>query len=198
MFGQGHPFGDIFGHMRGAQMRRNKDLNIQCQISLLDSYTGKQLEANFRLPSGRNQNVVINVPAGISNGETIRYQGLGDDSHPQLPRGNLNVTIIVQPDAKFARQGDDLYTSIDITPIEAMIGCRKTVKTIIGTNLDLEIRAGVEQGVEFASNGHGFPNVNNGIKGRFVSVVNIRTPIVTDPQLVAELKRLNDAINQKS
>jgi curved DNA-binding protein len=200
IFGGGHPFGDIFGNMRGGHpgMRRNKDLNIQCTVSFYDSYTGKQLEANYRLPSGRNQNVVINVPAGIQNGDTIRYSGLGDDSVPHAPRGNLNVTIVVQPDPKFSRQGDDLFTTVEITPIEAMIGCRKNIKTIIGDSIDLEIRAGVESGVEYASNGNGFPNVNNGIKGRFVTVVKIKTPAVTNPLLVSELRRLNDAISQTS
>jgi len=186
-----NPFGDIFGR-RAA---RNRDLNIQCQITLLDSYQGKQLEASYKLPSGRNQNVVINIPPGISHGETIRYQGLGDDSVPNAPRGSLNVTVIVLPDPMFSRNGDDLYTTININPIEAMIGCRKTIKTITGQTMDLEIRAGVESGVEYASHGSGFPNVNTGIKGRFVSVINIKTPAVTDPAIIAELKKLNEAIN---
>jgi curved DNA-binding protein len=199
-FGGGSPFGDIFANMRGGHpgMRRNRDLNIQCQITLLDSFVGKQLEASFKLPSGRNQNVVINVPPGITHGDTIRYNGLGDDSIPQMPRGNLNVTVIVMPDPKFSRNGDDLYTTVNINPIEAMIGCRKSIKTINGSTIDLEIRAGVESGVEFASHGNGFPNVNTGVKGRFVSVVNIKTPAVTNPLLVEELRRLNDAINQTS
>ena len=79
-----------------------------------------------------------------------------------------------------------------------MIGCRKTIRTITGSTIDLEIRAGVESGVEFASHGNGFPNVNTGVKGRFVSVINIRTPLVTNPILIEELRRLNDAINQTS
>lgn len=193
-FGHNHPFGDIFGR----QMRRNRDLNIQCQITLLDAYQGKQLEANYKLPSGRTQTVVINVPPGISHGETIRYQGLGDDSIPNMPRGSLNVTVVVLPDANFRRQGNDLYTTINVSPIEAMIGCRKTVLTIAGQKLDLDIRAGVESGTEFASHGNGFPDVNNGIKGRFVTVVNIQTPTVTDPELVEKLKQLNEEINKKS
>ena len=106
-FGGQGPFGDIFAHMRGQQMRRNRDLNIQCTVSFLDSFNGKQLEANYRLPSGRNQNVVINVPAGVTHGDTIRYSGLGDDSMPGAPRGNLNVTILVQPDPNYERRGDD-------------------------------------------------------------------------------------------
>jgi len=198
MFGGQHPFGDIFGHMRGGQLRRNRDLNIQCQISLLDSYSGKQLEANYKLPSGRNQTVVINVPAGIQHGETIRYGDLGDDSIPGVPRGNLNVTIIVMPDQNYRRQGDDLYTTVYINPIEAMIGCRKTVKTINGTSLDLDIRAGVESGTEFASAGNGFKNVNHGGRGRFVSVVNIKAPAIADPVLLSKLQQLNDEISKIS
>jgi curved DNA-binding protein len=196
----GHPFGDIFAHMRGVHpgMRRNRDLNIQCSVSFLDSFQGKQLEANYRLPSGKNQTVVINVPAGVTHGDTIRYSGLGDDSIPGMPRGNLNVTILVQPDPNYERRGDDLYQNIEITPIEAMIGVKKKVKNLSGQVLDLDIRAGVDHGTEFASHGTGFPNVNTGYKGRFVSIIKIVTPAVTDPALVQQLKDLNAKISNRS
>lgn len=192
----GHPFGDIFGRHSGRG--RNRDLNIQCQITLMDSLVGKQLEANYRLPSGRTQTVVINVPQGIGHAETIRYQGLGDDSIPNAPRGNLNVTIVILPDPNFTRQGDDIYTKVYISPIDAMIGCRKQVKTLSGQTLDLDLRAGIEDGSEFASNGNGFPNVNTGHKGRFVSVIKIRTPAITDPSIIERLKVINNEINKVS
>lgn len=224
--GQGHPFGDgaqhfnfntggfdPFGHMFGAgfgghpfeqmfrqagqRQHRNRDLNIQCQISFLDSFTGKQLEANFKLPSGKNQNVVINVPPGINHGETIRYNGLGDDTISNVPRGNLNVTILVEPDPKYVRQGDDVYTNVEITPIEAIIGCKKRIRTLAGTEMNLEIRAGVEDGVEFASNGNGFPNVNTGRRGRLVSIVKIKTPVVTDLEIIKQLMEINEKISKK-
>jgi len=199
MFGAGHPFGDIFGHNRGGpQVRRNKDLNIQCQVTLLDAFIGKQVEANFKLPSGRNQNAVINIPPGINHGETIRYNGLGDDSVAGLARGNLNVTVLIMPDPTFARHGDDLYTTVHINPIEAMIGCKKTIKTLTGDNMDLHIRPGVENGVEFAQGAAGFPNVNTGIKGRFVSVINIKGCSVNDPELISALQKINDSINKIS
>lgn len=200
IFGGGSPFGGgPFADIFGRQIRRNRDLNIQCQITLLDSYLGKQLEANYTLPSGRTQTVVINVPQGVSHGETIRYAGLGDDSIPNAPRGNLNVTIIVMPDPNFRRQGDDLYTTVDISPIEAMIGCRKTVKTLTGTTLDLDLRPGIDQGAEFASQGNGFPNVNNPqFKGRFITVIQIRTPSVTNPDIVKQLKEIDAKISNRS
>ena len=190
-----NPFGDIFGQRAG--IRRNRDLNIQCQVSLLDSFIGKQLEANYRLPSGKTQTVVINVPAGIEHGATIRYAGLGDDSHPSLQRGDLNVTILVMPDPKFRREGNDLYTTIEISPIEAMIGCRKVVTSINGVRLNVDVRAGVETGVEYAITGHGFTNVNNNTRGRLITQVVIKTPEVIDPALVERLKQLDDEIRRK-
>ena len=193
-FGRGSPFGDIFGRQ---QARRNRDLNIHCQISLLDSFQGKQLEASYQLPGGAPQTVIINVPAGVVDGDTIRYTGLGDDAIPNLPRGNLNVTIIVQSDPNFERVNDDLYTSVDITPIESMIGCKKTVTTLAGSKMELEIRAGVEHGTEYASNGNGFQNVNSGRRGRFVTVVKIKPTPVLDPAIIEQLKKLNDVITTK-
>jgi curved DNA-binding protein len=190
------PFGNMFGDM-GRGMRKNRDLNIQCHVSFIDSFNGKQLEANYQLPSGRNQNVVINVPAGIRHGDTIRYGGLGDDSFQGVPRGNLNVTVLVQPDPVYRRQDDDVYMNVYISPIEAMIGTRKTIKTLTGQTMDLDIRPGVESGVEYASNGHGFVNPNIGNRGRFVSVINIRSTSVTDPVIVERLKQLNDEIAQR-
>lgn len=196
IFGGGFdPFGHRSNPFFGQRVPKNRDLNIQCQISLLDSFTGKQLEANFTMPSGKTQNVVITIPPGVEHGATIRYPGLGDDSAPNIPRGNLNVTVIVLPDQNYRRVGDDLYTTVNVSPIEAMIGCRKKVKTITGQELDLEIRAGVESGTEYASNGNGFINPHNQRKGRFVSIINIQTPAITDPEIIAQLKALNDKIS---
>ena len=197
IFGNGFdPFGSRSNPFFGRRVPKNRDLNIQCQISLLDSFTGKQLEASFTLPSGRSQNVVINIPMGVDNGAVIRYPGLGDDSVTHIPRGNLNVTVVVLPDQNYRRVNDDLYTTIHINPIEAMIGCRKKVKLITGQEMDLEIRAGVESGTEYASSGNGFTNPHNSQRGRFVSVVNIRTPLVTDPEIIALLKDINNKISK--
>ena len=194
IFGAGFdPFG---GHPFARRQARNRDLNIQCKISLLDSFTGKQLEANYTLPSGKQQTIIIQIPPGVSTGETIRYSGLGDDSNPNIKRGNLNVTIIVLPDPTYQRVNDDLYTVVYINPIEAIIGCRKKVKTITGQEMDLDIRAGVESGTEFASGGRGFTNPHTKKTGRFVSVVNIRTPVITDPQIIAQLTAINEQISK--
>jgi curved DNA-binding protein len=194
IFGNNSPFGEFF---RGTQHRvyKNRDLNITCAISLADSFVGKHFEAKYTLPSGNESSVFIDVPAGVANGDTIKYNGLGDDSIPNIPRGDLNITIVVQPDEKFDRRGNDVYTYVEINPIEAIIGCSKQVQTITGGFTKVDIRPGVESGVEFAKTGGGFRNIHTQMVGRFVTVVKIKTPIVNDRELLYQLSILNDRLN---
>jgi len=185
--------GNPFGH--GFQQRRNRDLNLQVQVTLAESFKGKQLDANFHLPSGQPQHVVINVPAGIDNGDTIRYDGLGDDSQPGVPRGNLNVTINVLPDPTFKREGNDIFTTLEISPIEAMIGCTKTVKTLTGSDHTITIKPGMQSGTEYAKINAGFTNLHNRQLGRFVVVVKIKIPAVTNPAVIAQLQQISSQLS---
>ena len=140
--------------------------------------------------------MVINLPPGIANGDTIKYQGLGDDSVPGVPRGGLNVTIIVESDPVFSRHGNDLYTTLKINPIDAMIGCKKKIKMITGQEKDLTLNPGTQPGTEFAISNAGFQDPHRpNIKGRFVTIVEFDTPAITDPAIVSKLRNINKDIN---
>lgn len=196
IFNGHHPFGDIFGNFRQRNNRapRNHDVNIRCQISLLESYMGKEVEATFQL-FNKQHTVNITIPQGVSHGETIRYNGLGDDTIPNIPRGNLNLTVLVLPDTNFVRHGDDIYTEIEINPIEAILGTNKEVKTIVDKTILLKVQPGVETGTKLAVPGHGFKNPHNNQIGRFVCIVKIKTPRITDAELINKLQVLNLELN---
>lgn len=200
-FDGGFPFDEFFVNINPfdalfrQRMRRNKDLNIHCTISLYDSYIGKQVEASFNLPNGKPQKIKIDIPAGINYGSTIRYNGLGDDTISGVPRGNLNVTIIIAPDKVFNREHDDLCRTVDINPIEAIIGCNKEIESITGETINVTIRPGTETGVEYAIKEQGFHNLQTGKKGRFVARIKIKTPKITNKNLIEKLKQLNFELN---
>ena len=61
--------------------------------------------------------------------------------------------------------------------------------------MDLDVRAGVEEGTEFASQGKGFTCPHTHVKGRFVIVVNIRVPAVTNPAIVSKLRNIQREID---
>lgn len=182
----------------GAQGRRNKDLTIRVSITLKQSYNGTQVEARYNTPTGRTQTVVVDIPAGVQHGQTVRYGGLGDDSIPSLPRGNLNVQIMVEPDPDFERINEDLYTTLKISAFEAMVGCEKSVKCLDGNSLSIKLRAGIHHGTEYCASGKGFKNPNNGRAGNFMIRISVEIPKVVDESLVKELETVyNKIINSQ-
>lgn len=190
MFGNRNPFEQAFRQQRQQQVRRkNRDLNIRVKITFKQSYLGAELEASYQTPSGKKENVLIRVPEGIQSGQTIRYQGLGDDSDPNLPRGDLNVTVMVEHSQNYERRGDDLLAYILINPIEAMIGCTKSVENLDGTQMNIIIRPGVQHGTEYVTKGLGFKNLKAG-RGNLVTVIGIDVPSVTDAKLKEKLEQI--------
>jgi DnaJ-class molecular chaperone len=180
--GGGNPF---FGQGFRQQPQRNRILNIQTAISLEEAFHGKDLLANLQLPSGREQVLEIKIPAGISDGTTLRLAGMGDDSIPGAPRGDIHLTVNVHPHHKFARQGDDLLCKVDITCIDAMLGKTITVTTIDGKNLEVTINPGTQHGQILAAAGYGMPKVNdNRFKGRMLMSVDISIPKLTEEQKI--------------
>lgn len=188
-------FSSFFSDHIRSTFFRNKDITIQCRISFEESFNGKQLNAKYTLPSGKLQEIAINIPSGIQSGSHIRFPNFGDDSVAEFPRGHLNVTVLVEPSDKFFRKENDLCTLLHVTPIEAMIGCEKTVNHINGQQFTINIRPGVETGIEYAMLNKGFSNPYNNNIGRFLIIVNIKTPAITDPELVEELTKINSRIN---
>ena len=177
----GNPFGDVFGR-RSAP--RNKTLNMQTSISLEEAYHGKSLMATIVLPSGREQLIDVKIPQGINDGTVLRLAGMGDDSIPNTPRGDIHLTVHVHPHSVFQRQGDDLVMSVDVTCIDAMLGKIISVKTIDNRNLEITIRPGTQPGQTLAAAGYGMPNVNDArFKGRMLVQINITVPTLTESQI---------------
>ena len=177
-------FPDAFGGMFRRAPARNKTLNIQTAITLEDSFFGKELIANINLPSGKNQTIEIKIPKGIQDGTTLRLSGMGDDSIPNLPRGDIHLTIKVHPNTEFQRHGDDLVKTIDLNCLDAIVGKNIRIKTIDHKELEIKINQGTQHGQTFSIQGHGMPNIqNNLMRGRLLIQTNIIIPTnLTDDQ----------------
>jgi curved DNA-binding protein len=201
------PFGSMFGGQNpfeffrsGAQQRvrqKNRDLNIRCTITFKQSYTGAELEASYSTLTGKKQTVIIKVPAGIQSGQVIRYQGMGDDSNPNLPRGDLMVTVMVEASKEYDRRGDDLVIFLTITPIEAMIGCNKLITSLDDTGIRINIQPGVQPGTEYLTRGKGFKSLA-GYVGNLIIQVNVSIPAVLDQVIRQKLLEINAEINNSS
>jgi curved DNA-binding protein len=180
MFGQFFNF--PFGQFQQRQPPRNRTLNIQTAVSLQEAFTGKEFFANFTLPSGQPQAVNITIPAGIEDGTTLRIQGLGDNSLPHLPRGDIHLTVNVAPDPIFIRQGNDLVYPLELDCIDAILGCKKMVPTIDNKTLELIIQPGIQHDQVLSASGQGMPVMRApGIRGNMLIPIKIKIPLNINP-----------------
>lgn len=192
MFSQvfGNGFGDFF--VRRPQAVRNKNINLQTNISLEDAFNGKELITNLQLPSGRDQMLEIKIPAGIKSGTTLRLAGVGDERIPNVPRGDIHLTVNVTPHKIFHRDGDDLRMKYNITCFEAILGKNIQFETIDGKFLETSIPSGIQHGQTLNVQGFGMPNLSNpSVRGRLLIDVNITIPLLTEDQKEALKKIIN-------
>jgi len=174
----GNPF---FGG--GFRQPRNQNLNIQTTITLEEAFHGKNMIANLQLPSGRDQILEVKIPAGIQDGATLRLAGIGDDRIPNVPKGDIHLTISILPHDRFTRQDDDLVTTVEINSIEAMLGKTVEIKTIDNKNLEIKIPPGTQYKQMLSAPGYGMPKVNdNRFKGRLLVSIVINTPLLSEHQ----------------
>jgi curved DNA-binding protein len=177
--GQQGPFG--FGGFNQRQMRKNKNINIRIQMTLKDILTGKDFVGSIKLPSGREQLLQLKIPKGVSAGDAIRYQGMGDDSIPNLPKGDLVAAIEEIPHPTFERQGPNIVTNITISVFDAMLGASSTIQTLDESTLEVTIPAGITHGTVLSCNGYGLPKgTNQDHRGNMYIRVNLKVPSILD------------------
>lgn len=180
-FGRGSPFEQMFRFNRRPP--QNQNIQLSTSITLEDAFFGKDLLASVTLPSGRDQTININIPKGIHEGTTLRLSGIGDDSLPNVPRGDILLTIHINEHPKFKRSGDDLIHELEFSCVDAMLGKSITITGIDGTQLQTEIPAGVQNDTVMSLSGQGMPNFNMPERrGRLLIKIKIKVPVLTEDQ----------------
>ena len=123
----------------------------------------------------RQHKVKVNVPAGIDDGQTISRPGHGSAGVNGGPQGDLLVTVIVRPHARFERDGTSVLLEQEISYAQAVLGAKIEVPTLDG-NVEFTIPEGTHPGAVFRLRGKGIPYLRGSGRGdQFISV-NIAVP----------------------
>ena len=69
----------------------------------------------------RTESVAVAVPAGVQDGERLRLAGEGNAGARGAAPGDLYVTVHVEPDPRFRREGDDLHIDVPLAIHEAAL-----------------------------------------------------------------------------
>lgn len=121
----------------------------------------------------RTQNEIsINVPAGIQNGEVIRMTGQGE-AMPNGQPGDLYIKVHAESHATIKRDGSTLSTHLPIKLTDALLGGTYRVETLDGT-VDVKIPAGISHGELLRIKERGVPSDRG--RGDFMVKVSIETP----------------------
>ena len=113
----------------------------------------------------KSRNLTVKIPKGVKEGQKIRLKGEGKtDNYGR--KGDLYFTIKLK-DAEYTIDGENLTKIIEVTPAEAVLGCKKDIQTlhgIIGIKIPPETRSGKtlrlkDLGLPKKSGGYGNLNV---------------------------------------
>lgn len=118
----------------------------------------------------RQHKVTVSVPAGIDDGQTISFRGQGNAGLNGGPAGDLLITVLVQPHARFERDGASILLDQEVSFAQAALGAEVEVPTLDG-KVKLNIPEGTQTGTTFRLKGKGVPFLRNGGRGdQFVTV----------------------------
>ena len=118
----------------------------------------------------RQHKIEVNIPAGIDDGQTISKPGGGNAGVNGGPAGDLLVSVIVRPHARFERDGTSVLLEQEISYAQAALGAEVEVPTLDG-KVKLTIPEGTQPGAVFRLRGRGIPYLRGSGRGdQFVSV----------------------------
>ena len=135
--------------------------------------------------------ITIEIPAGISDGQTISLEGEGEAGERGARAGDLYVLVHVKPHPKFSRKGNDILSTEEISFSLAALGGETEIETLYG-KLILKIPAGTQPGETFRVKEKGVPDVHGRGRGNHLVKITVRVP----QKLSREQKRLIEELEK--
>jgi molecular chaperone DnaJ len=137
----------------------------------------------------------VEIPAGIHDGQRIRLTGEGHAGTPGGRAGDAYVEVHVRPDERFVREGNDVYSTANLTITQAALGANVAVPTLQG-EVDVTFEPGTQPGEVRVLRGRGLPvlqGFGRGDQRIFVQVTVPRSLTEQQRGLLEEFDRLATA-----
>lgn len=124
----------------------------------------------------REDVVTVKVPAGIEDGMALRVPGRGlRSTDPQGKAGDLLIVVHDKPDARFERDGADLWRIESIDIPDAVLGTSREVPTLDG-QAKVKVPPGTQSDAVLRLTGKGLPRFGRRGRGDLFVRVRIRVP----------------------
>jgi len=144
------------------------------------SGAGKLIEQPCERCSGagrviEERTIEVEIPAGIHDGQRIRLSGEGHAGSAGARAGDVYVEVHVRPDERFVREGNDVYTTVDLTITQAALGATVAIPTLEGET-ELTFEPGTQPGSIVVLRGRGLPVLQGFGRGNQRVLVNVTVP----------------------
>lgn len=133
---------------------------------------------------------VLEVPAGVSDGNYIPLRGRGNAGRHGGPAGDLIVLIEEKEHKHFVRNGNDIVYDLAVTYPQAALGAEIEVPTLGGTS-EITIEPGTQPGTLLRMRGKGIPYLHTDRRGDQIIRVNVNIPTKLTDEERALLEQLS-------
>lgn len=169
-FGFQSPFGG-----QSRQQRKPREV-YQIQLSFAEAVKG--IEKTIKL-GGKNR--TVKIPAGVDDGMRMRFT-------------EFDLLIRVTPDARFKRDGQDVYYEMEIGYPLAVLGGTIKVPSLRSTTVKLKVRPGTKSGTIVRLQHEGIPYPDSpSRKGDQYVVYRIAVP----DKVTAKVKKLLEELGKE-
>jgi len=194
----GSDFSDFFNSMYGSSGRssrsqakyRGQDFNAELQLDLASAYTTHKQNLAVN-----GKNIRITIPAGVENGQIIKIPGHGGPGANGGPNGDLYITFNVENNSDFKREGNNLYSDVDLDLYTAILGGETFVNTFDG-KVKIKVPEETQTGTKVKLKGKGFPVYKKENQfGDLYITYNVKTPTKLsqkEKDLFAELAKIRN------
>jgi DnaJ-class molecular chaperone len=173
---------DIFGQMFGGHPGFNgrpqqPSYRTTVWVSLEQVFNGSEQILQMK---GDPQPIKIQIPRGVEDGQTMRFDSLIKDSI-------LIVEFRIHPHVKYQRHGYNLMSVQDVNVLDLIVGGTFKFTVISGKELEVTIPPNTQPGAQLRLSGEGLPS-NAGFGDQLI-LLKPYIPAIIDSHII-------DAINQ--
>jgi curved DNA-binding protein len=167
--------GASFFHGGGRQRAvKGQDYVMHVTLPFQQAVLGGTRRIDYQ-GEGGTEHLQVNIPPGVETGQRLRVAGKGGVSPTGGPRGDLFLEMKVESDARFSRQGHDLFVTVRTPFSGACLGTSVEVPTLTETKR-VKVPAGMTSGGKIRLKGYGVPSHGKRKAGDLYAVIEIQVP----------------------
>ncbi len=136
--------------------------------------------------------IIVSVPAGIDNGQSVRISGKGEPGVNGGERGDLLVEVQVASHPIFQRREMNIYSTVPISFAVAALGGEVLIDTVDG-RVAYEVKAGTQTDARIRLKGKGVPSLRyKDMRGDHYVTFVVQTPDKLSHEAKELLKKFDE------